>query len=66
MWRELSVPDHYSLLELHRCIQLSFGWLDYHLFEFQVGAVRFISPESELEGEWADVTLLAELTSIGV
>lgn len=61
IWREITVPDSYSLLQLHRCIQLVFGWLDYHLFEFQIGGRRFEAPDSEAEGERADLVRLRDL-----
>ncbi|MDP9177375.1 MAG: plasmid pRiA4b ORF-3 family protein [Gemmatimonadota bacterium] len=61
IWREIDVPDNYSLLQLHRCIQLVFGWLDYHLFEFQVGNRRFEAADPEAEGEDAARVKLREL-----
>jgi len=61
IWREITVPDSYSLLQLHRCIQLVFDWLDYHLFEFQVGSRSFEAPDPEAAGEDAGRTTLAEL-----
>ena len=61
IWREISIPDSYSLLELHRCIQLVFGWLDYHLFEFHVGSSQFGDAESELEDEDLDGIRLKDL-----
>jgi hypothetical protein len=35
--------------------------LDYHLYEFQVGRVRFERPDPEAEGESAQATCLADL-----
>lgn len=61
IWREIDVPDTYSLLQLHRCIQLVFGWLDYHLFEFQIGDRRFEAADPEAEGEDAARVKLLEL-----
>lgn len=61
IWREITVPDSYSLLQLHRCIQLVFGWLDYHLFEFQVSRRKFRAPDSEAEGERADLVRLRDV-----
>lgn len=61
IWREITVPDSYSLLQLHRCIQLVFGWLDYHLFEFQIGDRKFEAPDSEADGERADLVRLRDL-----
>ena len=34
VWRRLRVPDRLTLHQLHRVLQLAFGWLDYHLYEF--------------------------------
>jgi hypothetical protein len=61
IWREITVPDAFSLFQLHRCIQLVFDWLDYHLFEFQIGARRFELPDPEATGEDAARTTLAQL-----
>lgn len=61
IWREISIPDAYSLLQLHRCIQLVFGWLDYHLFAFQVGARHFEATDSEAEGEPTELVRLRDL-----
>ena len=35
VWRRLRVPDRLTLHQLHRVLQLAFGWLDYHLYEFR-------------------------------
>ena len=64
IWREISVPDSYTLLQLHRCIQLVFGWLDYHLFEFQIGSRRFEAANPDAEGEDAASTRLRALQLI--
>jgi hypothetical protein len=61
IWREITVPDSYTLLQLHRCIQLVFDWLDYHLFEFQVGPRSFEAADPDATGEDAGRTTLAEL-----
>ena len=61
IWRELNVPDSYSLLKLHRCIQLVFEWLDYHLFEFQIGTRRFEATDPEAKGEPAELMRLLDL-----
>ena len=61
VWREIDVPDSYALSQLHRCIQLSFNWLDYHLYEFQFKARRFEAADPEAEGEDASRVLLRDL-----
>ncbi|MDO8502737.1 MAG: plasmid pRiA4b ORF-3 family protein [Gemmatimonadaceae bacterium] len=61
IWREISVPDVFSLFQLHRCIQLVFGWLDYHLFEFQISDRRFEGADPEAEGENAASVRLRDL-----
>lgn len=37
VWRRLRVPDRLTLHQLHRVLQLAFGWLDYHLYAFTPG-----------------------------
>jgi hypothetical protein len=61
IWREISVPDAYSLAQLHRCIQLSFDWLDYHLFLFEVAGRQFARAEPDALGEDAAAVRLADL-----
>ncbi len=61
IWRKVSVPDRYSLHQVHRVFQLAFGWLDYHLYEFRIGARRFEAPDPEAKGEDAAATFLRDL-----
>jgi hypothetical protein len=61
IWRHVRVPDTYTLHQLHRVIQLLFGWLDYHLYEFRIGKRRFEEPAEEAEGEDSTATLLRDL-----
>lgn len=53
IWRRVRVPDRYTLHQLHRVIQLLFGWLDYHLYEFEIAGRRFSMPDTEEEPEMA-------------
>jgi hypothetical protein len=61
IWREISVPDTFTLLQLHRTIQMVFDWLDYHLFSFQLGGRRLEGANPETEGEVADNVRLRDL-----
>lgn len=61
IWRHVRVPDTYTLDQLHRVIQLLFGWLDYHLYEFRAGERRFEEPGEEAGGEDSTATLLRDL-----
>ena len=36
VWRRIQVPEDYTFWDLHVAIQDSFGWLDYHLHEFEM------------------------------
>ena len=61
VWREISVPDTYSLAQLHRVLQCTFAWMDYHLHEFRLGRQRFVPAVSELPGKDTARTSLASL-----
>lgn len=61
IWRHVRVPDTYTLHQLHRVIQLLFGWLDYHLYGFRIGKRRYEEPDEEGEGEDSTATLLRDL-----
>ncbi|WP_427007359.1 plasmid pRiA4b ORF-3 family protein [Pseudarthrobacter sp. H2] len=40
IWRRVLVPAGMPLPQLHAVIQALFGWLDYHLHQFQTGGFR--------------------------
>jgi hypothetical protein len=40
IWRRLRVPVDASFADLHRVLQLAFGWLDYHLHDFDIDGYR--------------------------
>jgi hypothetical protein len=61
IWRQLLVPDRLTLDQLHRVLQLVFGWQDYHLYAFELGERRFEAPDPEAEGEDAAATTLGAL-----
>lgn len=35
VWRKIIVPANFTFLRFHQVIQSAFGWIDYHLFEFE-------------------------------
>lgn len=37
IWRKVQVPSDVTFFDLHHIIQISMGWTNSHLFEFQVG-----------------------------
>ncbi|MDI6824243.1 MAG: plasmid pRiA4b ORF-3 family protein [Bacillota bacterium] len=51
VWRRLKVPASVTFHELHRIIQVAFGWLDYHLykFEFEDAVVVEENPDFSIE-----------------
>jgi hypothetical protein len=61
IWRRVRVPDTYTLHQLHRVIQLLFGWLDYHLYRFEIGERRFEQPMEEAEDEDSTAVRLSDL-----
>ena len=48
VWRRVQVPDC-TLGGLHDVIQVSMGWDDYHLHEFEIGGERYGDP-----AQWRD------------
>ncbi len=59
IWRRLLVPSWATLQDLHDILQLSMGWLDYHLFEFTKGGIHYQppDPENDLSGDATHPTL---------
>jgi hypothetical protein len=54
IWRRVDVPVDASLKMLHDVIQSAMGWLDYHLWEFEVDDRRYGMPAPD----WDDDSLL--------
>jgi hypothetical protein len=44
IWRRVLVPPDLSLRRLHDTIQVTMGWYDQHLHEFEVGGRRYGEP----------------------
>jgi hypothetical protein len=61
VWRRVRMPDTCTLHQLHRIIQLLFGWMDYHLYGFRVGERRFEAPDDQAEGEDSTAVRLSDL-----
>jgi hypothetical protein len=47
IWRRLMVRSDSTLGDLHRIIQLAFGWWDYHLHQFIVGRAYYGQPHPD-------------------
>jgi len=47
IWRRVAVRATTSLLGLHRIIQATMGWLDYHLWEFQIDGMVYGIPDPD-------------------
>lgn len=45
VWRRVVVGNHLSFAELHRMIQILFGWQDQHVYQFTVGQQEIVGPD---------------------
>jgi hypothetical protein len=45
VWRRIMVPATFSLEALHSVIQLTMGWQMSHLYDFQIGSIRYADPD---------------------
>jgi hypothetical protein len=43
VWRRVLVPDC-PLTKLHEIIQVVMGWDDCHMYDFEVGGLRYTDP----------------------
>jgi hypothetical protein len=51
IWRSFVVPGLISLDRLHEVIQIVMGWLDYHLYQFEISGKKYVErPDSKDEG----------------
>ncbi len=71
IWRRVAVRTAMSLTNMHHVIQAAMGWLDSHVWEFQVSGVKY-GPLSADDDEWnqliedASVTTLQSVLDAGV
>jgi hypothetical protein len=49
VWRRIEVIASSTFWDLHVAIQDAFGWLDYHLYEFEVDAIKIGVPDELAE-----------------
>jgi hypothetical protein len=47
IWRRVAVRASSSLLGLRRILQATMGWLDCHLWEFEIGSVIYGIPDPD-------------------
>ncbi len=47
IWRRVAVRTSINLMALHKVIQATMGWLDYHLWEFVVEERKYGVPDSD-------------------
>jgi hypothetical protein len=47
IWRLVEVPTSITLKVLHDIVQVTMGWMDYHLWEFIISAQRYGLPTEE-------------------
>lgn len=47
IWREIIVSSEITLHEFHQIIQDAMGWMDYHLYEFEIGGAKYSIPSED-------------------
>jgi hypothetical protein len=47
IWRRLAVPGPHTLHSLHGILQAAMPWQDYHLYQFEIGGVRYEDPDPD-------------------
>lgn len=65
IWRRFLVSDSLTLYQLHRVIQLGFGWEDYHLHEFHVRGRQY-STERTGQRHWDEGGKELTLADVGI
>ena len=49
IWRRVIVPERMTFADLHRVIQISMGWSNSHLHQFEVADKRLTEFEGDIE-----------------
>ena len=66
IWRLISVSNSYTLDQLHRVVQLVFGWFDDHLYEFRINDRSFWFPDDGFSPEEAEDSTKVTLQSLAL
>ena len=65
IWRRLLVAEESSLEDLHETLQIAMGWLNCHLYSFEMDGRTYLDPELVVDpyGDWQDARemLLSDL-----
>lgn len=64
IWRTVEVPLTITLRGLHDVIQAAVPFLDYHLFQFEVGGQRYAIPDPKFDGRETRNTKSTKLGSV--
>ncbi len=54
IWREILIENDITFKKLHEIIQLSFGWTNSHLYNFDVNGILFSIPDKEFKNNDLD------------
>ena len=47
IWRDIVISERTTLLQLHRTLQIAFGWFDMHLHMFEINGIKYSQPEDD-------------------
>jgi len=62
IWRQIKISSDATLLDLHYVIQYAFGWMNSHLFLFNIGSMKFVhTPDWEEDAYRFQAAALAAL-----
>ena len=67
IWRRLLGPDTFTFRQLHRAIQVAFGWENRHLYQFQLQAYNSpwcVREPSDMDGMFDEELLFADKTNV--
>jgi len=54
IWRRLLVDKMTTFEQLHHIIQISMGWTNTHLYEFEINGIIISEPDEDLDAEFGD------------
>ena len=67
IWRRLLVPETFTFRQLHKAIQVAFGWENRHLYQFQLQAYNSpwcVREPSDMDGMFDEELLFADKTNV--
>lgn len=66
IWRRIQVEKNTTFFEVHHIIQIAFGWLNYHMYQFNVDGYHLGEPAYKMQDVDSDADIVIDSRDITI